>query len=126
MEEWSGAGDSEDRWRHRLETVPVNLLAELDHVAVAMVSITEVEQHEAEIISMWVAPEARGLGIARTLLIAAIGYAHDAGARTVALDVRPDNEPAIRCYAKAGFVDVGWAPAPNDAVHERRMQLRVQ
>ena len=126
LEEWSGAGDTEERWRHRLEAVPVNLLADRDDVAVAMVSVTEVHHDEAEIISMWVAPEARRLGIAQALLAAAIGYARDAGAQAVALDVMPDNEPAIRCYAKAGFVDVGWAPTPNEAVCERRMQLRLR
>lgn len=122
MAEWSGAGDTEQRWRHRLDAVPVNLLADLDDVAVGMVSVTAVENEQAEIISMWVASEARGQGVADALVLAAIGHARAGGANSLTLDVRHGNSRAVNFYEKAAFVDEGWATSPNDPQPERRMR----
>src|SRR5258708_39179395 len=58
---WTGVGDKEERWRQRLTTVPLNIVAFLNDSAVGMVSGTALDQGgTVELISMWVAPSARG------------------------------------------------------------------
>ncbi|MGL5514300.1 MAG: GNAT family N-acetyltransferase [Sporomusa sp.] len=61
----------------------------------------------ARILSVAVAPAARGLGIASALLAAADNYFRQNGARRVRLEVRPDNYPAIRVYEKKGYIAGG-------------------
>jgi len=126
LAEWSGAGDIEQRWRDRLDAASVNLIAELDGLAVGMVSLAAAEDQEAEVISMWVAPSARERGIGAALLQEAIALARVDGACCVTLDVTVGNEPAINLYTKAGFVDAGWATSPSDAKPERRMRLDLR
>jgi hypothetical protein len=36
------------------------------------------------------------------------------------------SERAINLYAKAGFVDAGWASSPSDPKPERRMRLDLR
>jgi ribosomal protein S18 acetylase RimI-like enzyme len=119
---WSGDGDYEARWRDRLETLPVNLIADLDDVPVGMVSLTAVTDLEAELISMWVAPQARGRGVGQALVLSVLDQARANGAASIALDVTAGNDAAIALYVKTGFVDVGWATSPDDPQPERRMR----
>ncbi len=119
------ASDAEPFWRARLTTVPHNLVvvrggadARQD---VAMVSLTAPASADEppELISMWVAPAARGTGAAGTAVEAVLGLAADAHpGRPVVLSVFADNHPAVRLYARHGFVDVGVSP---DDDRERRM-----
>lgn len=77
------------------------------------------------LFQMWVAPDARGQGVAAALLRDAIAWARSIGARCVRLGVVNGNEAAARLYARAGFRDVG-APAPvrpGAAALEQTMQL---
>src|SRR5690606_36859575 len=61
-------------------------------------------QHRANIIAMYVAPDQRGLGIGKSLMIEAIQVAHDwAGVEQVYLTVVTTNEPAKKLYASLGF-----------------------
>lgn len=62
---------------------------------------------EAEILTIAVEPELRGLGIGRRLLDHTVASLAEAGARTVWLEVRPSNLAARRMYQEAGFVAVG-------------------
>lgn len=123
LAEWSGDGDTEHRWRERLHDVPVNLVAEDAGMPVGMVSVTAAVDGQAEVISMWVAPQARGRGTGEALLRAAISRAATAGATHVALNVRVGNARAVGLYCRVGFTDVGWATAPDAPHAERRMQL---
>lgn len=52
---------------------------------------------------MWVAPAARGRGVATVLITAVANWASSDGARTLRLLVMPDNEAARRTYEKNGF-----------------------
>lgn len=63
------------------------------------------------LFQMWVAPEARGHGVAATLVDEALAWARSIRAHTVRLGVVCSNQAAIRLYLRKGFRDVG-TPAP--------------
>jgi len=119
--EWTGAGDLETRWRDRLVSVPCNVIAELDGVPSGMASATTPQDGEVQLISMWVAPEARGHGVGDALIEALIRWANQAGADKIALDVRIANDRAIALYRRNGLVDNGWSNGPDAPHPERRM-----
>jgi GNAT superfamily N-acetyltransferase len=54
-----------------------------------------------------IAPEFRGRGLTAHLLDHASAHARARGYRWLSLLVVPGNSPAMRSYARAGFVDVG-------------------
>ena len=64
----------------------------------------------AELQRIAVGPAYRRRGHARTLLSAVIGQALDEGAERLLLEVRETNEPALACYANAGFVEIDRRP----------------
>lgn len=78
--------------------------------------------------SMWVAPEARGRGLAEKLVEQVRSAAEKDGARTLWLHVAEDNDRARRVYRRLGFIPVeGWEPMPNDATRRReRLYLSLQ
>lgn len=90
-------------------------------VRLASLADAQADDH-VELISMWVAPDHRGTGLAGRLVEQVAGWASSNGHDTF-LMVRDDNERAARAYEKAGFVDLGvpedW---PDDAPRERRMR----
>ena len=57
----------------------------------------------AHLLSMWVAPTHRRLGIGRTLVDAVINWARAQNARTLQLLVTSNNEGAIKFYQSLGF-----------------------
>jgi len=78
------------------------------------------------VISMWVAPRARGKGVASMLMQAAIQWAERAGYRRLHLDVADNNVSAIALYEKFGFKPTGERgalPAPRQHVLEHRRTL---
>jgi ribosomal-protein-alanine N-acetyltransferase len=62
---------------------------------------------EAEILTLAVAPTARGQGLGRALLQAAIIRAQELGAEAMFLEVGADNPHALALYAGLGFAKVG-------------------
>jgi ribosomal protein S18 acetylase RimI-like enzyme len=126
LAEWSGDGDYEERWRQRLEAVPFNVVARRSNRVVGMVSGTEPEAGEVELISMWVEPDERGRGVGDALIRAVLEWAGRQGAEAVSLQVREGNEKAIHLYERLGFVDVGSACEPGDPYPERRMVRAVR
>jgi ribosomal-protein-alanine N-acetyltransferase len=62
---------------------------------------------EAEILTLAVAPQARGHGLGRALLQAAARRAMDLGAVHLFLEVGTDNPAALALYAGQGFARVG-------------------
>jgi ribosomal protein S18 acetylase RimI-like enzyme len=58
-----------------------------------------------------VLPAARGRGVGEALLAGVAGRARALGCCKVTLEVREDNAPARRLYARAGFVDSAPAGA---------------
>jgi ribosomal protein S18 acetylase RimI-like enzyme len=120
LAQWSGEGDREERWRSRLSEVPFNVVAEFDGKPAGLVSGTRPSSGGVVLlISMWVAPFARGQGVGDALVGAVIMWARAQGAIGVELDVRETNAAAISLYRRNGFVDHG--PSDRNPVHERRM-----
>jgi ribosomal-protein-alanine N-acetyltransferase len=80
---------------------------------------------EARILSIAVDPAARGRGIAGGLLRRALGYLRERRAPVVRLEVRPENEPALRLYRSHGFSQVGTTADTRGVwlVMERRLDL---
>lgn len=66
-----------------------------------------VDRSEAQLISMWVAPEARGSGFAPHLIRAVAEWARERGCTGVFLFVQEANAPARRLYERAGFRPTG-------------------
>jgi ribosomal-protein-alanine N-acetyltransferase len=66
---------------------------------------------EAEILTLAVRPEARGFGLGRALLQAAINRARVLGATTMFLEVGADNPHALALYAGLGFAKAGTRKA---------------
>jgi len=62
-----------------------------------------------ELISMWVAPEWRGKGVAARLIEEVAVWATTAGFEELRLWVVEGNDPAERAYSRAGFARTGRA-----------------
>jgi ribosomal-protein-alanine N-acetyltransferase len=62
---------------------------------------------EAEVLTLAVRPEARGRGLGRALIEAALAHARAAGASGMFLEVAADNAPALALYERAGFARLG-------------------
>ncbi|WP_441247572.1 N-acetyltransferase family protein [Kitasatospora sp. McL0602] len=108
LADWQGAGDREDRWRSRLEiTGALDLVAVLDGTPVAMASgvPSDGDPVAAELISMWVAPQARGRGVGDGLITEIARWAAEEGYATLKLAVMPHNDAAIALYRRHGFTD---------------------
>ncbi|WP_323098300.1 GNAT family N-acetyltransferase [Intrasporangium sp. YIM S08009] len=113
-----------ERWQSRLTQVPLTLLAREDTTVVGVVSGQPDGDRWVELISMWVAPAARGSGVAARLIGAVVDWASEQDRETF-LMVRSDNARARKAYERVGFVDKGvpedW---PTDEPPENRMELR--
>ena len=122
LSEWTGAGDTEQRWRARLAAVALNVVLTLDDKPAGMVSATAPSRDGAiKLISMWVSPFARGHGVGDAAMGCVLTWAHaEHGGAPVVLSVKTHNEPAIQLYQRHGFTDAG--PSPDDP-SERLMRL---
>lgn len=76
------------------------------------------DEQRVELISAWVAPGARGSGVADALMTAVTDYARRAGASVLRLSVRRFNARAIDLYERTGF---GHADDPGDEPTEIAM-----
>jgi GNAT superfamily N-acetyltransferase len=105
LAEWQGAGDTQPRWRARLVNVPFNVIAFLDGQPIGMASGTKPDaEKRVELISMWVAPIARGKCVGDALVDAVIAWAKGAPMVVRAYDY---NLQALALYRRRGFVDAG-------------------
>jgi ribosomal protein S18 acetylase RimI-like enzyme len=123
--EWQGEGDTEARWRARLSAVALNIVAEIDEIATGMVSATAPNvEGTVELLSMWVAPPARGHGVGDALVRAVIQWAQEQQAGRIVLAVFESNRHALGLYIRHQFTDCGdISQDPTVAVRERQMVL---
>ena len=108
------AAVSDTEWRSRLLPKPgVNisypLVAEVNGcpVGLAVAVIWEQEPDVAYIYQMWVLPDARGMGIARTFLERITAWAESRHCSWLKLSVTTVNDSAVRLYQRAGFKPAG-------------------
>ena len=87
------------------------LVARGDGEPVACGAVRKLVADAAEIKRMWVAPTARGRGVARALLGALEDAAHTLGSTVVRLDTAATLHEALGLYRSAGYVEI---PAYND------------
>lgn len=121
LAEWQGSGDNEARWRARLTAVPFNVIASLDGADAGTCSGTAPDNEIVELISMWVAPFARGHGVSDTLFDAIVCWAQSQSALSVTLNVFEDNARAIALFARHGFADRGVVAANGSARRSERI-----
>ncbi|WP_040788447.1 GNAT family N-acetyltransferase [Massilia niastensis] len=124
-----------DTWERRLAKAEVSgidcpLAAELDGRLVGLIW-AKVDAGDASLVNlfqMWVAPEARGRGVAAALLHAALQWARERDARAVRLGVNCANGAALRLYARAGFLDTGVREPmrPDSGLVEQTMLLALK
>lgn len=126
LDDWQGEGDTEQRWRQRLSDVPFNVIAHVNCAPAGMVSATKPNSKGAiELISMWVAPFARGTGVADALVNAVICWARAQQIGKLSLDVMEDNDRARAFFHRHGFADQGRIKNAATTHPERRM-LRIE
>jgi ribosomal protein S18 acetylase RimI-like enzyme len=71
------------------------------------VFLDENDASLCHLVSMWVAPDHRGRGLGRDLLVAGVDWARAMGAASVRLGVVDGNAIAARLYEQAGFCATG-------------------
>jgi GNAT superfamily N-acetyltransferase len=124
------AAFTEEQWRGRLASRSLTLFAFADGLAdgqPAGIAGGYVEDGVADLVSMWVRPVARGLGVGEALVTAAADWARAHDHDTLYLWVTESNEPARRLYERCGFTLTGERqPLPSDpSLDEVRMRRRL-
>ncbi|PXX57690.1 acetyltransferase (GNAT) family protein [Nocardia tenerifensis] len=98
---------TERDWRAALAD-RTQFLASADGVELGTVAgMIDPERGGVHLISMWVAPEARGTGVADLLVRAVLDWAAAGGHTTVWLEFAEGNVVAERLYLRNGFVRTG-------------------
>ncbi len=120
---------SSDGWAQQLRDLPTFIaVSDGRDVGMARYAADEKSTDTAWLISMWVAPEARRMGIGAALVDAVIDCAHAAGMKRLLLDVADHNAPAVALYARKGFQptgETGTLPPPRDHIREHRRELAL-
>ncbi|ROS31460.1 ribosomal protein S18-alanine N-acetyltransferase [Cellulomonas sp. PhB150] len=75
---------------------------------------------DAQVMTIGTATAHQGRGLGGVMLAALVARAREIGAASVLLEVRVDNEPALRLYERAGFTRLGlrrgyYQPENKDA-----------
>jgi ribosomal-protein-alanine N-acetyltransferase len=94
-------------------------------VVCAYAGLCAYAPHEAYIQTIAVAPRVQRRGIGETMLVALLDEADHRGCDRVDLEVRADNDPAMRLYERHGFSKIAvrrryYQPSGTDAVVMRR------
>ena len=125
---------TDQSWESRLAAAAQSandlpLIAELDGapVGLAWAKVDPADAGIVEVFQVWVAPQARGRGIAAALMRQAAAWARGRGARAVTLGVTSGDTPAVRLYRREGFREVGEAVPlrPGSPLLSQAMRLEL-
>ncbi|MDL9977982.1 GNAT family N-acetyltransferase [Microbacterium sp. ASV49] len=116
----------EKTWRGRTATTRNFVARDAGSQVIGLVGgrrMPDSPSSDREVLSLWVAPSARGHGVAGMLIDAVADWARKEGARTLRLWVVDDNTPAQAAYLRAGFTMTGerQSVSPDDPRFEVRM-----
>ncbi|MDQ5890893.1 MAG: hypothetical protein QG604_767 [Candidatus Dependentiae bacterium] len=120
---------TEAEWRHVFERESI-FAAFVDGCVGGIIALMPHQQqkyyHRGTIFSVYVSPTYRCQGIGGRLLDAVMLHAKSMGLLQIQLGVRCDNEAAIACYTKKGFVKIGHTPRSsftNGAFHDEQTMM---
>lgn len=82
------------------------IVARLGNMPIGCVGVKGNGGNRAEIKRMWIAPAARGLGLAHRLMITAEDSARDLGIDTLRLDTNSTLFEAVSLYRKMGWTEI--------------------
>ncbi|MBE8167072.1 MAG: GNAT family N-acetyltransferase [Shewanella sp.] len=125
---------SDEEWMSRLNPKRLAkqafpLIATLNDVPVGLVwgLCHDNDVQMAHIYQMWVAPEARGRGVGKKLLMEVIACAHQLNVQALYLSVTTTNHAAIKLYQSMGFETVGELEPLREGAHlfSQSMRLRL-
>ena len=132
---WALLADDEQKpdeaWQANLEAEDqITLLGVHDGVDAGLVFGARHHERveEAGLYGMWVAPEARGTGLADALVHGIIDWARASGRDYIRLDVNDTNIAAQRLYARCGAEPSGRRdafPPPRDHITEHELVIRL-
>ncbi|WP_316524920.1 GNAT family N-acetyltransferase [Kitasatospora brasiliensis] len=107
LADWPHGG--EGRWRDRLHRPDAHHVAAfLDDTPVGIVDgLPGSPDGVRELRSLWVAPQARGRGVADRLIEEVESWARAVGGTTLLLAVLPGNVAALALYRRHGFAPLG-------------------
>ncbi|MGX9791370.1 GNAT family N-acetyltransferase [Mycobacterium sp. MMS18-G62] len=91
------------QWRRRLRD-HAQFAALIGNRPVGLIGAQHENAETVYLYSLWLDPAARGQGLARPLVSAAVDWARDRRARTVTLRVAADNVLARGVYESLGFM----------------------
>jgi GNAT superfamily N-acetyltransferase len=115
---------AEAEWRARLEH-RTQFVAREGARTVATVGCLD-EDGAVELVSMWVAPEARGSGVADRLVGAVLDVARARGHGITVLWVSDGNRAAERLYERHGFARTGRVQPIDDDDPARGMEFEMR
>jgi GNAT superfamily N-acetyltransferase len=116
----------ERSWRERLAN-RTQLVAEIEGGVAGMAAGIRSDESSAALISMWVAPPARGKGVGARLVNAVLDWAEQEGYDSVSLWVTDGNVVAERLYERCGFARTGAVQPihPSEPRVEYEMSIRI-
>lgn len=113
-------------WRSLFSSSTALFQAELDGEPVGLVAgigarPDDIDPHAAHLGAMWVAPSARGTGVADQLVTAVVAWARETGHPRLVLRVYDATPRAAAFYRRAGFTGTAQVGPTDD--DRRTMQL---
>lgn len=120
---------SDDNWISQVQKMNTFLaMIQGNDVGVIRLVKDEEDLDVAWLISMWVAPEARGKKVASKLLDFVIDFAKKDQIKVLKLDVVDSNIAAIALYEHYGFLENGVTsklPTPREHITEHQRELKI-
>ena len=114
----------ESDWRARLAAVAQFVAFDGEQPIGTAGALTEGER--TDLVSMWVAPEARGTGVGDALVAAVIAEAQVRESNVVALCVSVGNDFAERLYARHGFERTGRTQPIDEDDPDRGIEFEMR